>query len=228
MQYLVTISLFLVFVFGCVNSDKNQFKKRLIEKYEKEYIEARSQFPEKFVDHIPKEFGYDNYITDAWSVDPSDEFSIKLFTYISDKKVDKTIKKYTLKSEAIYSANQECLFILNRFSNMQNYGYLDISEVNQNLINRDCYKDKYPVPNFWGKSEIQTDSTKFHLYSDSTKTHLPADFKIYVFDAEPGKFLSKEKLTDGTFMPDKWKNGYSRGVAISKKRQVLVYWVIIW
>ena len=86
MKYIILIIVLLFTGYGCNNAEKNQFKKQIIEKYEKEYLEARSQFPVELVDHIPKEFG-DNYINHSWSVDSSDEYSIKLFTKIFNKNI---------------------------------------------------------------------------------------------------------------------------------------------
>lgn len=119
---------------------------------------------------------------------------------------------------AHYSAGDTCLLIVNRFINRKELHNASPSEQELRLIDRDCYLDKYPIPNFW-----HTDYTV-----DKTQCRLPQDFEIYVLDAKPGKFKDDELLTDGRFMPEKWKNGYSVGYAVSKQRTALVYWLLIW
>lgn len=120
---------------------------------------------------------------------------------------------------AIYNSNDTCLLIANRFASLDNYSFnikLDYSDSLK--IDPSCYEGKYPIPNFW-----HNDYT-----TDETECKLPEDFNIYVEDAKQGKYLSSELLTDGRHMPTKWKNGYSRGVAISEKRGIIIYWVIVW
>jgi len=119
---------------------------------------------------------------------------------------------------AVYNSNDDCLLILNRFANQENYGVIKYSDIDQSEINQDCYNSLYPIPNFWIND----------YYTDKTVCHLPNDFEIYVIEAKPRIFPDRKPLTQGKLMPKKWKNGYSKGVAINEENKVIIYWVIIW
>ena len=69
---------------------------------------------------------------------------------------------------------------------------------------------------------------KIDLYNGDTFSGLPEDFKIYVLEAKPGKYLEDKYLRNCECLPKKWKHGFSRGVAMSDKRHVIIYWVTVW
>ena len=213
----IILYLLIILIISCSNPEKKRIRIEL-KSLNEEFSETKSNFNKEFIDHFPKEFD-ENYITDKWSLNPYSQFSIKLFNKIPKQKLKKTIKKYNKNSLSIYNPLDECLLILNRFSNNNNNGYMKLTEVDQSKIDLECYDDLYPIPNFWEPSDF---------LSNKTECHLPKDFKIYVLDAKPGKFLDKDELTKGRFMPPKWKNGFSKGVAISEERMVIIYWVIVW
>lgn len=120
---------------------------------------------------------------------------------------------------AKYRSNDTCLLIANRFASLNNYSFnIKLSHGDSLKINQLCYEGKYPIPNFW-----HNDYT-----TNKTECKLPEDFNIYVEDAKPGNYLVSDLLTDGRYMPDKWKNGYSKGIAISEERGIIIYWVIVW
>lgn len=55
---------------------------------------------------------------------------------------------------------------------------------------------------------------------------LPSDFTIYVLDAKPEKLIDDNSLVG--IMPDGWGNGYSKGICISKQRNMVIYWGAAW
>ncbi len=65
-------------------------------------------------------------------------------------------------------------------------------------------------------------------FQASTFSGLPDDFKIYVLDAQSGKYMGYKYLQDCVCLPKKWKHGFSKGVALSDKRKVIIYWVTVW
>lgn len=65
-------------------------------------------------------------------------------------------------------------------------------------------------------------------YLGNTKCGLSEDFKLYVLEAKPGKYLSDEYLQECECLPEKWKHGYSKGVALSDTKQVVIYWIAVW
>jgi hypothetical protein len=78
-------------------------------------------------------------------------------------------------------------------------------------------KNCYPLPNY---------SRWAHSFFPDEK--LPKDMRFYIIDAKAGEYLPKNLLTKGGGLPKEWKNGYSRGIAISKKTNTVIYWLVVW
>jgi hypothetical protein len=81
-----------------------------------------------------------------------------------------------------------------------------------------CKKFSFPLPTFYPEVD--------QIYN--TEKYLPDDFIIYVIAAEPGIFLPEENLIITTCEDEKWNHGYSRGIAISEKRGIAIYWLEMW
>lgn len=91
----------------------------------------------------------------------------------------------------------------------------------------------YPVPYFESFDFGLGDVEEEYWYDEdieaiSNKYNIPEDLEVFVIKAGKGdywKVKSNEKrpetLTD-------WKYGYSSGIAISKKSNIVAYWMIIW
>ena len=75
-----------------------------------------------------------------------------------------------------------------------------------------------PVPNF----------TTFQQDFGLNNKHLNDNYQIYVLESKPGKYLKEEYLTEGKNLPKKWKNGFSRGLALNEKSSEIVYWLCVW
>lgn len=83
-----------------------------------------------------------------------------------------------------------------------------------------------PVPNFYRHSY---DLGVHRADQDPLNNRLSAGYTLYVVDASPGVFIKKEWLTEGLGLPLEWKNGYSRGYAISSDTtKSIIYWLVIW
>ncbi|MBK8953345.1 MAG: hypothetical protein IPM85_14830 [Chitinophagaceae bacterium] len=143
--------------------------------------------------------------------------------FISIERIDTVKQQHLMKrfmegSIADYKPNDNCLLVINRFVNKENFYDIKLSEKDSGYLERNCYSNKLPIPNFW-----HTPYT-----TNSTDCKLPLDFVIYVLESQKGKYFSEDLLTDGKFMPLQWRNGFSRGVAISKNRGLIIYWLAIW
>lgn len=218
---IVSLNLFL----GCTNIKlKDKEKKEAIHEHitqemNKKYIEAKSFFDDKFVEHFPEELN-SNVLSTSESISPEAELiELMVTNKVSKEEYKNLIKKNEKIAIAAYNCSDTCLLIINRFANKQNYSYnITLSKQDSALINLDCYQNLYPIPNFWHNDFL----------TEETNCRLPNDFRIFVIDAKPGKFLEDQYLTDGKYMPSDWKNGFSKGVAISEKRNVVIYWLVIW
>ena len=181
----------------------------------REYKKARKFFEKEYVSFFPKEL-------DSNFVDFTDSFSPKMGEvglYLTCKLTDNNLTKYFTKNAiATYNPLDTCLLVVNRFATKANFYNIKISAKDKILINRLCYKNKYPIPNFY--------TNKFSV--NSTTCKLSNDFTIYVLDSRHGKYLNDSLLTDGSYLPPYWSNGLSKGVAISKKKHIIIYWLTIW
>jgi len=199
---------------GCSSHNHDNFW--FLEK-DHNYNRVKEIFRE-YVDYFPERESA-NCINETWSLDPSNEYNLKIAFSFSNDIFNKI--KDTLKAESIaeYLPNEDCLLILNRFTTNSNYGYINENEIDLNLIDLQCYENKYPIPNFSNFSKYQT---------EKTDCKLKTDFTIYVLESRTGIFLDDKNLPESKFMPEKWEHGYSKGVAISEEREIIIYWIIIW
>ncbi len=208
--------LISVFLFGCTtqNSSQDQIFKDL----NISYGNAKSFFGNIFVDHFPKKIGESN-ITFSEGFSP-DMGNLELIVYnkFENNKTSSLTKLYKNKAIAIYKSEDTCLLVVNRFATKDSYYKLSSTEKEKKMIEKECYNNLYPVPNFW--------HSPFTTYE--TQCKLPKGYELYVLEAKSGKYFNAKYLSDGWFMPLKWKNGYSKGVAISKENNIIIYWLIIW
>ena len=49
-----------------------------------------------------------------------------------------------------------------------------------------------------------------------------------MIEAKSGKYFKNFDILPNPQMPLDWQNGYSKGLAINKKRKTIIYWGIIW
>ena len=200
--FIVIITLF----FSCNNN--TLFNK---------FLELKKSFNKEFVSHFPSEIDRDFEYNGSISPD-FDNFRLTFIHKVNKDSILNLKNLYKKKSKATYSASDSCLLIANRFMNNDNYGYLKIKDEHYKDINRQCYADKLPIPNFWHN----------RYTTDSTDCKLPLDSEIYVIDAKKGEFKEKELLSKRKDMPLEWKHGVSYGIAISESKSVIVYWTVMW
>lgn len=91
------------------------------------------------------------------------------------------------------------------------------------LINN---KNYFPIPYFESQDLLSTNGNVKGVYSDQTNSGLSDAFIVYVYDFQAGKFWDGLKPLD--YMPNGWKNGYSKGVALNKSKNVIIYWFVVW
>lgn len=84
----------------------------------------------------------------------------------------------------------------------------------------------YPVPFFETENLERIGVKSGDIFSNKNISGLSSDFVIYVLDSKSGIYWKGLKLNK--YMPDDWKNGYSKGVCINHKKGLTIYWLIIW
>lgn len=75
-----------------------------------------------------------------------------------------------------------------------------------------------PIPSF----------KSFERDFELNSKYLPEYYKLYVTEYKSGKYLEEEFLTSGNNLPQKWRNGFSRGLATNEKNLELIYWLCVW
>ena len=211
-----------VLLSGCLNQVKTKTPEELIakgltNKINNDYREAKSFFPIEFVKFFPSSID-SNYIDFSYGISPEiGPLHLFLVKSIIGSKNDK-INKLITNSITNYNSVDSCLLVTNRFATRERYYNVKLTQKEKKIINLSCYKNKYPIPNFW----------QYDFSTEKNECKLPDGYILYVLDAKPGKCVADSLLTDGGFMPDNWKHGYSKGISISYNRTEIIYWLIIW
>ncbi|OXA79153.1 hypothetical protein SAMN05444397_102396 [Flavobacterium aquidurense] len=184
----------------------------------KKYIASKNEFDKNFVNQFPNTLSeYTTYVNNKNT--SKNDVGFILYKYKVNPEEFKKVKSLIKKSIGHYKSKDSCLLIVNRFETIEtNENRSEVIISNENLINQDCYNSLYPIPNFINYSNP---SKNFESYLDGT-------FDIYVLEAKKGNHFKKFSLMTDLQMPNQWKNGYSKGVAISKEKRTLIYWSIIW
>jgi len=85
----------------------------------------------------------------------------------------------------------------------------------------------YPVPFFEKDDNLDRIGIKSEdIFSNKNISGLSSDFVIYVLESKSGIYW--KGLKPNKYMPDDWKNGYSKGICINHKKGLTIYWLIIW
>jgi len=214
---LFILLLTSIVVCSCQNVHKTPHQ-LMLEDWNKKYSEQKSFFPAELTNHFPNTLD-ESIVTFTDNISPEMR-SLELMV-IDSINNDSLVKiKMNLESSCIgkYNASDSCLLIVDRFLTRTKYYKIENTKYDKLLIDRPCYNGLFPVPNFWHNS----------FTTDETECKLPDDFELYVTDAKQGKYLKEDFLTSGWFMPKQWKNGYSKGIAISMEQNIIIYWLAIW
>ena len=187
-----------------VNDDYFKFKKN----FNSELI---SHFPEKITSE--KSFVVCN--TDRKKNDINLIFTEIDLTKSELKDIENNIKgKYI----AMYDFRDSCILKVNSFETIETKeNYIIIKNIDTSKINDICLSKKIPIPNFIDNSIYY----KYDFWKDESNV-------IYVFEAKSGNYFKEYDLKANLQMPEKWKNGYSKGIVINKSKKSVIYWSIIW
>jgi hypothetical protein len=214
---ILILVLNFILLISC-DSGKKSTKEIFLHNLNIKYLERKAFFGDELTNYLPKEITSKSInFTETISADMG-ALELIVIDSISKDSIDYYQKKYERISKKIYLPSDTCLLVIDRFRNKKKHYNTKEDYYFSPLIERDCYNDKLPVPNFW-----RNDYT-----TDSTDCRLPKDFTLYIIEAKKGIMMKDIELTDGWFMPDNWKNGYSKGVALSTKRRIAIYWLNVW
>jgi hypothetical protein len=218
------ILIISVFIVSC--QGRNLILNEVNERYKNHHLK---KFNQDFVSHFPDKISsLSNRVISTENV-PRGFIGMLLYEY--NINVDSLIKiEDRLKSISIkkYNSDADCLLVINRFDTLESSKFPEgIILPDSVQLNKSCYDTLLPIPKFYEyESEVYHPKKQQNRNEVEGETMLPSGFNIYVLEAKPGKYFEKYDIIPNRQMPDGWKNGYSKGVAISVKYQTIIYWSV--
>lgn len=214
---MIKLNILLVTLLVVFNScsDKKTFNNVTSQRY----LTFKSQFDSTLVNHFPRVLNSTDNLTVSNTNSEKNDVGLFLFEYnLSENSIKNLEKKIAKQSKSVYNSNDLCLLIVNRFETARTKDSLEIVEIkDSSLIDKPCYKNLLPIPNFIDFSI----ANKTDFWKDES-------FKIYVLNAQSGNHFIKFDLQPNPQMPNKWANGYSKGIAINRAKKTAIYWSITW
>lgn len=218
---LINTFLLICFIISCQNIDVN---KQIKENYKKSIL----FFDSSLVDHLPsnlcdscgysttvpkkdtlKMFGFGVDYIYLWKKYNQSKYSEKSYYYKSLSKTEYTPTDSNLL--LVFSYTDVIEVKGRKFRDQETSERQALAKHNINTAN------SFPIPLF-----------DIDIYKGNTISGLPEYFKIYVLDAMPGKYIEEKYLQECECLPKDWKHGYSKGVALSDEKRVIIYWLIVW
>lgn len=206
-------ALFLILQISCGGQTLKDYN-------QKSYVEGKLSFDSALISHFPEKLSSDSSAIVRREREDFNDVGFFLYEYdLSGENIDKVLLSLqAYKPITIYESVDTCLLIVNRFEHEATYDNFAAPKViDSTLINRDCYANLLPIPNFID-----------YITENVTACSLDSTFTIYVLEAKPNNPFTQFDLQPFKHMPEKWANGYSRGIAISKRNKTVIYWSIIW
>lgn len=169
--------------------------------------DARNSIKKEFTSHFPEnldfKYGYRERRTIVSEYNEGLELSVRNNL---DKKdlivIEDSLKKISLK---IIKLDDPCIFNIDRPYHKEPFTLTG------------C-KDFIPLPNY----------PRWQSMFGGLNGKIPKDLTFYVLDASPGHFLPDSLLTNGGGLPEKWKNGFVKGISTTETEEKIIYWVTVW
>lgn len=209
------IPLFLIILFLINNCTKNNFDNP-------DYDKFKRNFNKTLINQFPKDIETEEHTLSCKLDLEKDNVGLLLREYnLPDEKLLKINKSLTKNYIAKYNSSEHCLLKVNMFETAKTYDDFKVTIVKDSLLlQKSCYRNKYPIPNF-----VEYDNSEYNLKPSNVWKE---NYDIYVLNAKPGNHFKKFDLKPNPQMPEKWKNGYSKGIAINNVTKTVIYWSIIW
>ncbi len=225
-KYSVCLSGVIIVMLHFIGCNGFYVDKQLKYEYKSNLNFFDSSFISHFPEKLPNNCSFSTNVSlskiDYEKVSGFSNFYTDLRIKYSNKQYSKIKNEFITSSKANYDANNKNLLMIFSYSNnLDIHGkiYTDWESPKRRKLAKHNLTNatSLPIPLF------QIDE-----FQSNTFSGLPKDFKIYVIEAKPGKYLEDKYLHDCVCLPEKWKHGYSKGVALSDKRKVIIYWVTVW
>jgi hypothetical protein len=208
-------------VFGCQSADLKM-------KMQEDYKQSISFFHDSLISHFPSNLpdssGYQTNVLQVYDLAKFcfDVCETKLWKDYKDKEYNILKDNYDSLAKAIYLKSDTSLTLL--------FPYCNRVEVEGRVFEKQETLDRQKLAkhNLTMASSLPVPLFEIDEYKGNTLFGLTDDFKLYVLDAKPGKYLADKYLEVCECLPKKWEHGYSKGVALSDRRKVVIYWISVW
>ena len=223
MKKLIVVCFLLMYLTSC-----SQNKKDVRQLFENDYKFKLGIFGSKLTNFFPKTLpdGVRNisatYLNDKLVKGCFGVGYIFLAAYYPNEEFNANKHKFDSISKAIYNPTDTTLILV--------FSYTDKIEIEGKIYDN----GEDPERRLLAKKNVTTSTSlpiplfEPDIYKGKAPYGLSEDFNMYVFDAKLGKFIKEEYLQECDCLPEKWKHGYSKGVALSEKQQIVIYWTIVW
>lgn len=213
----IVILSFLLILVSCRR--EGSFNDKSMKRMNESYVKYKNEFIPTLIDHFPNEIlRLKNSLSSNTDIQ-KDNIGLYLYQYnMSEKEID-SISNNIIKRDFLrkYNSKEECLFKVSPFETLETIESYEKAKIISSVdIDKECYEDKLPIPNF----------VDFH-YDSKINIWEHSDFEIYVFNAEKGLFYEGLEVPSEQ-MPKEWGNGYSKGIALSRQQKIVIYWMVIW
>lgn len=218
---IVSLLLITVFFAECQSIDVEQ-------KIKEDYKKSINYFKSSLCNHFPTELPDSSSYTatvpkqDTLKMLGFGVDKIMLWKHYNSSKYSELSSHYDSLSKAIYSPNDSNLLLV--------FSYSDVVEIDgRTYKNQESpERQKLAKHNSTSATSLPVPLFEVKKYSSNTMCGLDKDFKLYILDAQVGKYLDEKYLQECDCIPKEWKHGYSKGVAMSDKKRVIIYWIIVW
>lgn len=216
--FFVLIILSSVTFSRCFRHKTSKYSAQKYEEYKNDFDKNLTQFFPESIANLETEYidFFDNRNTSK------NNYALMLYEYnVLPAVVDSAVIKARSLARAVYGGSDSCLLIVNKFETKETNQSIDpIAIIDSSNIERDCYNGQLPVPNFVDYRTLKAKQIE----------GLDTSFKIYVFEAShiSSWGTAYNNMLPNPQMPMKWRNGYSKGMAISEKNKTVIYWLVIW
>lgn len=190
--------------------------------YKTKYLD---QFDANFINHFPDSITSSSYTL----LNPNnvERGFIGLLLYEYKMNIDSLYKiesSLIQRGLPVYNSKSDSLLIINKFDTDETYLYPEkIILPNTINVNEICDCNSLPIPKFF---KYTNNISNPENRKKNGKLLLPDNFNYYVLEAKAGNIQGYD-LSPNRQMPEKWKNGYSKGIGINAKEKSIIYWFII-
>ncbi|MGS0747498.1 hypothetical protein [Halpernia sp. GG3] len=208
-------SIFIISLFLLNSCTQNNFN-------DPNYNKDKQNFDTFLISQFPKNIETEEHtLTCKLDVEKSNVGLLLREYKLPDERLSQLNKFLNKNHIAKYNSLDSCLLKVNMYETSKTFDNFEVTPIKDSLLmHKSCYSNKFPIPNF-----VEYDNSENNLKPSNIWKE---NFDIYVIDAKSGKHFKKFDLQPNPQMPQNWKNGYSKGVAIDKKRGTVIYWTVIW